>query len=74
MGEEFIDAIQYFFDRGRLLKEINNSALTLIPKVVNPTRISDFHPIACCNVIYKCISMILSNRIKKVLPDLIDDA
>ena len=63
VGEEFIDAIQYFFEKGRMLKEMNNTSLTLIPKVVNPTRITNFRPIACCNVTYKCISKILANML-----------
>lgn len=31
----------------------------------------DFRPIACCNVIYKCISKILTNRIKNGLSKIV---
>ncbi|XP_028087316.1 uncharacterized protein LOC114288025 [Camellia sinensis] len=41
-------------------------------EVPNPLRASDFRPISCCNTIYKCIAKIIANRIKAVLPDLID--
>ena len=48
-------AISSFFNSAMLLKEVNSTTITLIPKVPNPSYISDYRPIACCNVIYKCI-------------------
>ena len=74
VGEDFMDAVIYFFENGRILREWNDTALTLIPKVANPSRMSDFRPIACCNVMYKCISKIMANRLKGVLPTLINEA
>ncbi|GKA03825.1 putative RNA-directed DNA polymerase, partial [Tanacetum coccineum] len=45
------------------LKEINHTFIALIPKVSTPLRVNNYRPISCCNVIYKCISKILTNRI-----------
>nr|GEZ34524.1 hypothetical protein [Tanacetum cinerariifolium] len=36
--------------------EINATVISLVPKVAAPSKVSDYRPIACCNVIYKIIS------------------
>ncbi|KAL0416191.1 UNVERIFIED_CONTAM: hypothetical protein Slati_3451000 [Sesamum latifolium] len=64
-------AVLEFFQNGRLLKQVNATLLTLIPKVRAPTTVSDFRPISCCNVLYKAITKILVSRIKDCLDDLI---
>ncbi|XP_028082602.1 uncharacterized protein LOC114283922 [Camellia sinensis] len=51
---------------------VNSTIIALIPKVPNPAKVGDFRPISSCNTIYKCIAKIIANRIKSVLPDLID--
>ncbi|XP_074293359.1 uncharacterized protein LOC141620366 [Silene latifolia] len=60
-----------FFINGKLLKQPNATNITLIPKVDRPSNVLQFRPVACCNVLYKRISKILSNRLSKVLPELI---
>jgi len=64
-------AISSFFASGILLKKVNATILTLVPKKPNPSVMGEFRPIACCNVIYKCINKILSNRILLILDDLV---
>ncbi|GLT72077.1 hypothetical protein SLA2020_440400 [Shorea laevis] len=54
-----------------LLKEVNATILTLVPKKINPAAMGDYRPIACCNVLYKCITKILSNRLLPLLGDLV---
>nr|GEU75564.1 RNA-directed DNA polymerase, eukaryota, reverse transcriptase zinc-binding domain protein [Tanacetum cinerariifolium] len=42
----------------------------LVPKIQTPLKVSDFRPIACRNVIYKCISKVLTERLKGCLDKL----
>ncbi|KAL2934590.1 hypothetical protein RDABS01_017709 [Bienertia sinuspersici] len=73
LGNEICAAVLKFFQTGRFLREINNTNITLIPKVSNPMSVIDFRPIACCNTIYKIISKMLCSRLKELLPDLISE-
>ncbi|GJS65356.1 hypothetical protein Tco_0679920 [Tanacetum coccineum] len=68
---DVIKAIKEFFINGVLLKELNHITLALIPKVPTPLKNNDYRPISCCNVLYKCISRIISNRMKDSLKDLV---
>ncbi|XP_020266679.1 uncharacterized protein LOC109842189 [Asparagus officinalis] len=74
VGDEITLAIKDFFKTGKLLGEINSTAITLIPKVQCPRNPSDFRPIACCNCLYKIISKILANRIRSVIGSLVNEA
>lgn len=61
-----------FFSNEKLLR-VNNTIIALIPKVSTPSKITDYRPISCCNVIYKCISRIITTRMKDGLMDIVSD-
>ncbi|GKC86438.1 hypothetical protein Tco_1142155, partial [Tanacetum coccineum] len=65
------DGFFEFFINGVLLKELNHTIIALIPKVATPLKINDYRPISCCNVLFKCISMIISLRMKDSLLELL---
>jgi hypothetical protein len=62
-----IKAVTSFLMSCKLLKEVNNTLIVLIPKVSNPTSFNQFRPISSCNVVYKTISKILVSRIRPLL-------
>ncbi|XP_021735655.1 uncharacterized protein LOC110702256 [Chenopodium quinoa] len=66
-------AVLNFFETGMLLKQINTTSLTLVPKVASATAVTQYRPIACCNVIYKIISKMICTRLKEILPDIISE-
>ncbi|XP_074288568.1 uncharacterized protein LOC141613722 [Silene latifolia] len=72
--KEFIQAIQNFFQTSQLLRQVNTTTLTLIPKVTNPKSVLEFRPIACCNIIYKAITKVMCLRLNRVLPDIINES
>ena len=71
IGHDFTVAIQSVFKFGFLPKGVNSTILALIPKKTDSMGMRDYRPIACCNVLYKVVSKILANRLKKLLPRII---
>ncbi|GJT77137.1 sodium/hydrogen exchanger 6 [Tanacetum coccineum] len=71
VGGDISCATRDFFSNGKLLKELNHTIIALIPKVTTPARINDYRPISCYNVLYKCISKIIADRVKEGLVDIV---
>ncbi|KAL0292690.1 UNVERIFIED_CONTAM: Retrovirus-related Pol polyprotein from type-2 retrotransposable element R2DM [Sesamum radiatum] len=74
IGRDVCEAVKEFFVSGRLLKQINATTLTLIPKVQMPSQVSDYRPISCCNVIYKAITKVMVKRLQQVLHLIVDQS
>ena len=55
----------------KILHAFNATCITLLPKDNGPESLGKFQPIALCNVIYKIVTKVISNRLKIILPSLI---
>lgn len=56
-----------------ILKAINTSFISLIPKQDSAQTTDKFRPIALRNVVYKIISKVVANRLKPILPSLVSE-
>jgi hypothetical protein len=61
VGSDVSQAILSCLNSGSLLKAVNHTYITLIPKTQTPKKVSDFRPISLCNVIYKILSKVITN-------------
>ena len=66
-------AILSYLNSRSILRSINHTFITLIPKVHNPKRVYDFRPVSFCNVIYKIISKAIANCLKPILNSIISE-
>jgi hypothetical protein len=71
IGDDVCSVVKEFFENEKLLKEINATLISLVPKCKNPSTVTDYRPIACCNVLYKCITKIIYNRTKSSLDQVV---
>ena len=60
-------AVLDFLNNGNFDNELNVTHIALIPKKKNPSALTDYRPISLCNVLYKLIAKVITNRLKKVL-------
>ena len=69
MGQTVIQATISFLSIGYILKELNNTFITLVPKILNPEKISEYRTISLCNVAYKTAAKVLANRLKLIIDE-----
>jgi len=73
IGANIINYVLNILNNDGSINDINNTFISLIPKINTPNKPSDFRPISLCNVILKIITKTLANRVKKVLPHIVYD-
>ena len=74
IGNDVVKAVVSCLNSTSIETGLNHTFLTLIPKVKSLEFVIEFRPIALCNILYKLVSKVLANRLKKVLPHIISES
>ena len=69
--QDVLNYVHAFFHSGTPLKSLNQTYLTLIPKINSLEEVNHFRPISRRNVSYKIISKIMVSRLKPYMDRLI---
>jgi hypothetical protein len=64
---DFMAVFSEFHERGKFVKCINSTFITLIPKRHGAKEIKDFRPISLVSGVYKIIAKVLANRMRRVM-------
>lgn len=59
VGQDVCNGVRSLLTSGGMLRKINFTHVTLIPKTNDPTVMSQLRPISLCNVIYKIVPKFL---------------
>ena len=62
-----------FLNHGIIPPKFNETHIVLIPKVKNPTKITQYRPVSLCNVLSRLTSKVIANRPKTFLPCIISE-
>lgn len=73
VGPNVINCVLHSLNFG-VMPSLNETYIYLILKVKCSQKITESRPISLCNLIYKIISKVLANRLKKILPEVISEA
>ena len=74
IGDVVTDTVLSCLASGVIPPSINQTFITLIPKVKSPSKVSEFFPISLCNIMYKLVAKVITNMLKGVLPLIISES
>ncbi|CAA7058564.1 unnamed protein product [Microthlaspi erraticum] len=73
MGPQITKEVKEILAAGIIPNSLNETHVRLIPKVPSPKSVSEYRPIALCNVYYKIISKLLTKRLQPILSTIISE-
>jgi hypothetical protein len=68
---DFMAVLEDFHARGKFVKSLNSTFISLIPKIQGAKEIKDFRPISLVGGVYKIIAKVLANRMRRVMDRII---
>lgn len=71
IGEDIVSAVQDYYSGEMVIRAVNHTFITLIPKRHSANKVDQFRPIILCNVIYKIITKLIAFRLKPYLDSII---
>ena len=71
VGDSVCELVFDIFHNPHKVKNINQTFISFIPKVDSPELVKHLRPISLCNVVYKVVTKIIANRLRKILPTVI---
>ena len=71
VGDSLCDLFSNIVHHPEDIKGINQTLISLIPKIDNPELVRQFRPISLCSVAYKVVTKIMANRLKMIMPKVI---
>jgi len=74
VGNDVTSMVLAILHGAKIPDGLNHTYVTLIPKKHKPTDVQDFCPISLCNVLYKLVTKVITNRLKEILPDIISQS
>jgi len=73
VGKDVIDIALGILNEGESPENINKTFIALIPKCKNLSSPKQFRPISLCNFTMKIVTKTIANRIKSILPNVVDE-
>ena len=71
VGRFVMEEVKKVFLLKEVLEFLNNTLISLIPKIPGPETLSNYCPISLCNIMYKIMSKVIVARLRPLLDQVI---